>query len=137
MTPDSETLVKLAGRCEAGPAGDQRELLWQAFRAAHDTPTGVSIGIHDRFIALLDAGGFLDAAMTLVPEGWVVARIGQDDGKRWWAELRHGFITSFDEVVIGENSAWAPHWDQEPPLRGCHGAALALCAASLRARAAK
>jgi len=64
----------------------------------------------------------LDAALTLVPEGWTVARIGQNDNKTWHVELRHGHCTSFDRVVI------AP--------RDCAAAtpALALTLACMKAR---
>lgn len=62
----------------------------------------------------------LDAALALVPEGWN-RRLSEDDNGRWWAELRHGYETSFNKVV-GSVQAATP--------------ALALCAAALRARAA-
>ena len=46
--------------------------------------------------------GSLDAAKALheaVLPGWN-RRITEDDGGKWWVELRHGYATSFDEVVI-------------------------------------
>lgn len=65
----------------------------------------------------------IDAALTLVPEGWTVANIGQNDSKGWWAELRRGFQTSYDRVELSNIG-----------LREL-GPAIALCSAALRARA--
>ena len=41
----------------------------------------------------------LQDALELVPEGWLCS-ITQDDSRLWWAELRHGYQTSFTEVVL-------------------------------------
>lgn len=67
----------------------------------------------------------IDAALTLVPGGWTVAGIHQTDGGTWWAELREGFVTSFDRVAIGPTKYDAVH------------PALALCIAALKARGAR
>lgn len=64
----------------------------------------------------------VDAALTLVPEGWIVANLCQGDSGKWWAELRHGYLTSYDKVALGKQL------DPATP-------ALAICAAALRARA--
>lgn len=64
----------------------------------------------------------LDAALTLVPEGWTVARINQNDDRTWAVELRRGFLTSYTAVVFGSKE----HKDPTP--------ALGVCVASLRAR---
>lgn len=61
----------------------------------------------------------LDAAVTLVPEGWTQNHNQADDGS-WWAELREGYRTSYGEVRIA-------HAKTE---------AMARCAAALKARAA-
>ena len=65
--------------------------------------------------------GSIDAALTLVPKGWRVATIGQNDNGSWWCELREGHITSYASVVFGLKSPTAP---------------LALCIAALKARMA-
>ncbi len=64
----------------------------------------------------------IDAALTLVPEGWTVARINQNDNYTWACELRKGHLTSFDKVVFGGKK----HADPTP--------AIALVIAALRAR---
>lgn len=65
----------------------------------------------------------VDAALTLVPKGWTTARICENDDKSWAVELREGYLTSYTRVVFGGKN----HHDRTP--------ALALCIASLRARA--
>lgn len=45
----------------------------------------------------------LDAVVALcerVLPGWTIASIGQDDGKRWHAELRQGHRTSYSTVSL-------------------------------------
>lgn len=66
----------------------------------------------------------IDAALTLVPEGWTVANLGQNDRKGWWAELREGHQTSYNQVVLSGFG-----------LREL-GPAIALCTAALKARLA-
>jgi hypothetical protein len=66
--------------------------------------------------------GSIDDALTLVPKGWTVARINQNDDKTWACELREGFLTSYNRVVFGGDKHKDP------------SAAIALCIASLRAR---
>jgi hypothetical protein len=64
----------------------------------------------------------LDAAMTLVPEGHKCGVTQQDREKaseQWWGELRRGYWTSYDKAFVARGAT----------------AALALCAAALRARA--
>lgn len=139
---DPKALLELAERVEkaSGPDRELDRLIDPIARSdVVEWPGGgLARKLHDGRHVVHSAAHYtasLDAAMTLVPEGWSVARIGQDDEKLWWVELRRGFITSFDKVAIGKNSVWAPHWDCEPPARGLHGAALALTAACLRALA--
>ena len=31
---------------------------------------------------------------------WVIAHMSMDDGRRWWVELRHSFVTSYDKVIV-------------------------------------
>lgn len=66
----------------------------------------------------------IDAAVALVERllpGWTIASIGQDDGKRWHAELRKGYRTSYSTVA----------------LAGSPTPALALCLAALKALEAR
>ena len=65
-----------------------------------------------RFRAYMDAGAFLDAAMTLVPEGWSVGQ---------WS-------------VIGKPDSCQVFRGAEEVLVSAATPALALCAAALRAR---
>ena len=46
----------------------------------------------------------VDAALSLVPEGWTVASIGQNDDKTWHVELREGYRTSYNRVVIAPDN---------------------------------
>lgn len=62
----------------------------------------------------------IDAAMSLVPEGWTVARIAQNDDKSWFVELREGFLTSYNRVAMSPLKTSTP--------------AIALCIAALKAR---
>ena len=61
----------------------------------------------------------LDAAMTLVPEGWTIATIGQNDDKSWFVELREGFLTSYNRVAMSPIKTVTP--------------AIALCIAAIAA----
>ena len=59
----------------------------------------------------------IDAAMSLVPEGWN-RRASETDKHWWWAELREGYETSYNRVEIG----------QSPSLP------VSICIAALKAR---
>jgi len=86
-----ERLTALSDRVEAASASGQRATLKEAYHAIfpHNSPQ------HDhqhraRFIGFLDAGGYLDAAMTLRPEGWFTFCAGEDRHSHSWSwELRH------------------------------------------------
>ncbi len=55
--------------------------------------------------------GSLDAAKRLhdaLLPGWKVAGIHEEDGGRWWAEIRRGYITSYDKAIV------APHQFNSP-----------------------
>lgn len=46
-----------------------------------------------------------DAALDLVLYGeprWTLARLSEDDNKAWSCELREGYLTSYNKVVISE-----------------------------------
>jgi hypothetical protein len=139
-----DDLIKLAERVEAATAAD-RELFDAAFIAVHgpkpprvhggSTELGDWLAIYNRFYDLMKAEAWLDAALTLVPEGW---RTGFEMGGR------------FDSRDVPNAWCWPWESDFEPDWQlghegyrsapdGCRGfaatPALALCAASLRALA--
>lgn len=112
------TLLELAERCEAA-TGPDREL----DRAIFEWLTLVDGFVPDRAHQSYPQYAYtasLDAAMTLVPEGWepLIDGVSKDRAAAWIVEL----------YAINDS----------PPFR--HGSAntgaLALCAAALRARAA-
>lgn len=130
-----EGLLVLAERCEKAGPDETRDLLLEAFYAINGEPMAAHIMEADAqhswivkesaFIDLLRGKGFLDAAMTLVPEGVATFKFTHvsklvnnvDNPAEFWV------------VVIVE------------PGVGAHSGngvsnALALCAAALRARAA-
>ena len=43
--------------------------------------------------------------VACVPEGWIVGSLSQDDHKLWWCELREGYRTSYNRVVITETGS--------------------------------
>jgi len=125
-------LNALADRCEAATEND-RELFKDAFHECFPEPARIWVtdntgdwteeytewqARQSRFYELLDAGGLLDAAMTLVPEGW---RPIIDTASEEGAAL----------VDLWALSAISP----QPERRHSKAAtpALALCAAALRA----
>ena len=124
------TLLALAERVEAATSTEQREMLEAAFVAIHGPkPERVHGGspewlawldLHNPFFALLQAGGFLDAAMSLVPSGdaWTV---GQNVHHRHWVASINYLDNGEPKSRDGSNCASTP--------------ALALTAACLRARA--
>lgn len=66
----------------------------------------------------------LDAALALterVLPGWTIAHLSQQDDKSWFAELREGYLTSYNRVAMSEARI-------RPPT-----SPLALLAATLRA----
>ncbi len=129
---DRDKLLELALRCEAATGAD-REIDVEIEARKIDAKTGLadcSFPTVEKWVAAALQYGWnvprytasLDAAMTLVPEGWTVANLSQSDTKGWWAELRQGLLSSYDKVVFGKQL------NNATP-------ALALCAASLRALA--
>jgi hypothetical protein len=132
MSTSSAGLLALAERCEAATGRQQRALLIASAEAAliadgQDADTEDAMGWLDRFEAFVEAGAFLDAAMTLVPEDRGPLRFfslehDAHDGARWIAR----FDSAGDECGHGQTIY-------------CEGntPALALCAAALRARASQ
>lgn len=41
-------------------------------------------------------------AATFAP-GWMWGRLSQGDSGKWWTEMREGYITSYNRVMIGEH----------------------------------
>jgi hypothetical protein len=115
-------LLDLAERCEKA-TGPDRELDLEIAIAVWGRP-GVLVMRHDpetntnREYTHWDFTASIDAAMTLVPEGWFFSGLDQcSPSVQVWTE--------------GNKARYSPQLD------GLHAAtpALALCAASLRARA--
>lgn len=98
---------ELADRCEQANAEQQRDLLIEA----HLLARGMARHVRREYAATLDNNGFLDAALTLVPNelDWTLDWLGERSAA-WILAAR--FKTS--------GAAMTP--------------ALALCAAALRAR---
>lgn len=103
---------------EASP-DQQREVLEALFAKRfpdHYMPgrSGIGPSRWAKFTAMLDAGAFVDAALLLVPEGWLIGRLWQRNtrsgNKPWFAEL------------------WQPTTDREVKA-GADTPALAICAA--------
>lgn len=70
-------------------------LWWTAERAAEGKE-----GYHGEWVSYTSS---IDNALTLIEEklpDWIIANMGQDDNKRWHAELRKGFATSFSTVEL-------------------------------------
>jgi hypothetical protein len=129
----TDKLIELAKECEEAEAG-RRDLNFQIRRALAGEPIEFETcwtaqqavrwangdSSDERKTPVYTAS--LDAALTLVPEGWTFANLSQSDRKGWWCELRQGYLTSYDKVAFGgqlENAS----------------PALAVAAAALRARA--
>ena len=123
-------LLSLAGRFEAATEND-RELFEDAFRLCFPKPSRIWVTDaagswtqeytdwqqrQAHFYGLLEAGASLDAAMSLVPEGW--SKLIQD--------------SDFDGAIC---ELWHEQSDSEANTRAKTWP-LALTAASLRARAA-
>lgn len=131
-------LSTLADRVEAG-AEPIAELLAEAFKALHQKPQNIWANkartewtaeydayhiLSWQFSHLLEARGFTDAAMLLVPDTYLVVlkHLWAKDGNReWYATMN----TYRDNMWVDSHDAMNP------------SAAAALAAASIRAHAAK
>lgn len=87
---DDEIATQIWGEPEViGSPGAVRSLMW------HQS-TFIYYSISPEFT------GSVDIALTLlVPEGWTVASIGQDDNKAWHVSLHYGYRTSYGKVELG------------------------------------
>ena len=104
----TQDILELAARCEAASADEQRELIWEAAIAVRVAG--------DLMREMFEAGAFLDAAMTLVPEGLRRIEFGTYEAGGAWA-----YVWSVPTDEKGEADAATE--------------ALALTAAALKARA--
>ena len=130
-----DELLRLAERCEAATAGQQREMLEEAFTAIHGPmPPRIHGGsaemtawlvLRNPLYNLLIAKGFIDAAMQLVPEGCVPFF----DWHHKATDARG--IVSYEAYV--QTIAEAKTLGSGEAI----SYALALCAAALRARIAQ
>jgi hypothetical protein len=136
IPPICEKLTDLAARVEAAEAHAQFEHLLLAWEAVHgdrlavlaQSDFAIEQWTYARrcFVDLLTSGGYIDAALTLVPEGcgWVAGygQVRSDEPLGGAQITRHAKFAGYDVAndVIAEAEAATP--------------ALALCAAALRAR---
>jgi hypothetical protein len=44
----------------------------------------------------------IDSLIDLIPAGWTLANLSQQDDKSWFCELREGYLTSYGRVVMSE-----------------------------------
>lgn len=137
MTTDKPiTLTELAERCEAATGHDQA-LDMVIASLCHEHGEGLSHWSYDQWAEQIEVNPFttwvpaytasVDAALTLVPEGWWIQFLGQcllDNGHSGW---RARIETQADQVEAPQNSLG---------LFYAKTAALAICDAALRARAA-
>lgn len=126
----SQKLIDLAARCESA-TGPDRELDAAIGRALGISPVGLtSISFpHDpateRFVRFTAS---LDAALTLVPEGW--------GGKLFFSEDRPDREVHCSATLARSYPTNAQVYAEKSGKHGARSAMpLALCAASLRARA--
>jgi hypothetical protein len=134
-----DELIEMAERCERAEPSEQRALLTQAFEVVHGRQLAAGWETEDgrcetnarlKFDRMLEAGAFESAAMTLVPEGWAVERSG-------WHTIAEPHHAGFELWQYRKNADGEyRHSSSETITKGSAvTAALALCAAALRARA--
>jgi hypothetical protein len=122
---DPTTLNRLADECE-GAEGPSRELFERAFVACYGQAdqgmlpaiAAAWVDLWRRFDILIEAGAFVDAAMTLVPKGWTYALECSGNADEYSVDLYA-----------------PPEWERLGESRQAISLSLALTAASLRARA--
>jgi hypothetical protein len=110
----SAVLLELADRCEKAEALEQRPLIREVIQTVHANEPRDLLNIRLEWV---DTGAFLDAAVTLVPEGFT------------WGAICSRFVPHLAVVHLSwGHGGWEGHSD--------HSRSLAICAAALRARAA-
>jgi hypothetical protein len=125
-------LKALAQRCEQATAGQQADLIEDAFRYFYPPPNRMYSDAtrlvytrpwlawserFDRIEAMLTAEAYESAALTLVPEGWCLNGVSENGEGLFYGELR--------KTNVGDAHSTAPTL------------ALAITAVALRAHAAK
>lgn len=124
----STDLLQLAMQVEQASADKQRAMLVAAYEALwpDDGPQGPR-----GFFAKLDAGAYESAAMSLIPQGWIVDTLSQRDED--WPEGAGTWTALLKSAQIAPgNRAWASSRSQKA-RQGCATPALAFAAAILRA----
>jgi hypothetical protein len=126
----SPLIERLAERCEQATDQYQRRLLSETYRELFGGPDTIIISRWpgyisprwDSFHKMLEAEAFLDAAMTLIPAGWVLSQLGINGKRDKWS------------VLLWVDDEWT---DLHPnaPCGDAATPALAICAAALRAKA--
>lgn len=123
------SLLDLARRCEAAEADEQRGLLMEAWDAIHgprpkfskanayrsDSEWSVWYDRRGTYTRMLGVGAYESAAMSLIPEG-------------------HAWDLAVSSTAIAARVYPDGAEDVDDARVGCTTPALALCAASLRAR---
>lgn len=125
-------LLKLAERCEAaeGPNGDLDLDIHGACNASKvwTAEERTWMHLHGEFAPYTAS---LDAALTLVPEGWRLAALCEREP--WFCRLE---TLDFRSVTWGKGEDWITDiTDGQEAMAKGSSPALALCAAALRARA--
>ena len=122
----TERIEALANRAETAPAEMAAAILEDAWEFIAPLWNLSSVALAQKaalFAGYMDARAFLDAAMTLVPEGWA-------HGYDWNAKHKgaHAWCEFIPEAPFRPEELLSRH------SRNCATPALALCAAALRAR---
>ncbi len=120
-------MADLADRIEAATADQQREMLELAWEAIHGSKPRTNRGGHNPenlFVGKLNVGAFVDAALSLVPEGWWLQYLG---------DLIGGAACRLETNGPPSQSIGAG-LSGKPPVAT---RALAVCLAAIRARTLK
>jgi hypothetical protein len=143
---DLDELAARAEKQDGAEWAETAELMEDVFRAVFPKPERIWVTDNNgdwtgeytvwqanqsSYYELLEAQAFLDAAMTLVPEGWRMAALCERSP--WFCRME---TLDFDSVTWGKGSDWITDITagQETTAKAATPA-LALTAACLRARA--
>lgn len=121
--------MTLSERLSSAGVEQQRELLIEVYAALDDgRPLKQDdVDRYGRFVRMLDAEAYLDAAVMLVPEGWVCERL------HWWP----GSDQPAGCSLLGTHEFRGQRWHNAADGRSVATAAtpaLALCAAIAKER---
>jgi hypothetical protein len=127
--PPKDKLLALAERCEAA-TGPSFELFAEAFGAINGGRSALGEK-WSAFCALIEADAWLDAAITLVPEGCgIYTRWSLKGGETRTADA---ILTREASQAIGQHGHYVAE-NVNVEVLGCKTLPLALCAAALRSR---